>query len=40
MKLKKQLMLGGTLLAVTATACLKLMQWAEKKIKEREDKGQ
>lgn len=38
MKMKKQLMLGGTLLALTATACLKLVQWAGQKIKEREDK--
>ncbi len=38
MKLKKQLMIGGALLAATATACLKLAQWAGKKIEERQKK--
>ena len=39
MKLKKQLLLGGALLSLTTAACLKLVQWAGKKIKERESKG-
>lgn len=38
MKLKKQLMIGGGLLAATSTACLKLAQWAGKKIEERQKK--
>ena len=38
MKMKKQLVLGGALLALTTTACLKLAQWAGKKIREREEK--
>ena len=38
MKLKKQLALGGALLAAASATCLKLAQWAGKKIKEREEK--
>lgn len=38
MKLKKQLALGGALLAATSTACLKLAQWAGKKIEKRQKK--
>ena len=38
MKVKKQLVIGGALLAATSTACLKLAQWAGKKIKERDEK--
>lgn len=38
MKTKKQLVLGGALLALTTAACLKLAQWAGKKIREREEK--
>ena len=38
MKLKKQLAIGGALLAVTSTAWLKLAQWAGKKIEERQKK--
>ena len=36
--MKKQLVLGSALLTRTAAACLKLAQWAGKKIKEREEK--
>ena len=38
MKPKKQLALGGVLLAATATACYKLAKWAGEKIKERTEK--
>ena len=38
MKMKKQLVLGSALLTLTTVACLKLAQWAGKKIKEREEK--
>lgn len=38
MKIKKQLALGGALLTAASAACLKLAQWAGKKIKEREEK--
>ena len=38
MKPKKQLALGGTLLAATTAACYKLAKWAGKKIKERLEK--
>ena len=38
MKMKKQRVLGSALLTLTTAACLKLAQWAGKKIKEREEK--
>ena len=38
MKMKKQLALGGALLAATTAACLKLAKWAGKKIEERQRK--
>ena len=38
MKMKKQLAIGGVLLAVTAAACVKLAKWAGKKIEERTKK--
>ena len=38
MNMKKQLALGGALL--TAAACLKLAQWAGKKIESRQKKKQ
>lgn len=38
MKLKKQLMIAGALLTATSAACLKLAQWAGKKIEERQKK--
>ncbi|MDO4811425.1 MAG: hypothetical protein Q3985_05710 [Eubacteriales bacterium] len=38
MNIKKQLMIGGALLTVTSAACLKLAQWAGKKIEERQKK--
>ena len=38
MKLKKQLALGGALLAASTAACLKLAKWAGKKIQERQAK--
>ena len=38
MKMKKQLVLGSALLTLTTAACLKLAQWAGKKIKERAEK--
>ena len=38
MKIKKQLAIGGALLTATSAACLKMAQWAGKKIKERETK--
>ena len=40
MNLKKQLAAGGALLAVTAAACLKLAQWAGKKIESRQKEKQ
>lgn len=41
MNMKKQLALGGALLtAATAAACLKLAQWAGKKIESRQKKKQ
>lgn len=38
MKMKKQLAIGGALLAATAAACVKLAKWAGKKIEERTKK--
>ena len=38
MKLKKQLAIGGALLAATTAACVKLAKWAGKKIEQREKK--
>jgi hypothetical protein len=38
MKLKKQLAAGAALLAVTTAACVKLAQWAGKKIDQRTKK--
>ena len=38
MKMKKQLALGGALLAATTAACLKLAKWAGKKIEARQQK--
>ena len=40
MKMKKQLALGGALLTASSAACVKLAQWAGKKIKERQRKEQ
>ena len=40
MKIKKQLAIGGVLLTAASAACLKMAQWAGKKIKERETKKQ
>ena len=40
MNMKKQLALGGALLTATAAACLKLAQWAGKKIESRQKKKQ
>lgn len=39
MNMKKQLALGGALLTATAAACLKLAQWAGKKIESRQKKN-
>jgi hypothetical protein len=38
MKMKKQLAIGGALLAATTAACVKLAKWAGKKIEQREKK--
>ena len=38
MKMKKQLAIGGALLAATTVACVKLAKWAGKKIEQREKK--
>lgn len=38
MKMKKQLAIGGVLLAATTTACVKLAKWAGKKIEQRDKK--
>ncbi len=38
MKMKKQLAVGGALLAVTTAACVKLAKWAGKKIEQRTKK--
>ena len=38
MKMKKQLVLGSALLTLTTAACLKLAQWAGKKIESRQKK--
>lgn len=38
MKMKKQLAIGGALLAATTAACIKLAKWAGKKIEQREKK--
>ena len=38
MKMKKQLAIGGVLLAATTTACVKLAKWAGKQIEQREKK--
>ena len=38
MNIKKQLMIGGALLTATSAVCLKLAQWAGKKIEERQKK--
>lgn len=40
MNMKKQLALGGALLTAATAACLKLAQWAGKKIKSRQKKKQ
>lgn len=36
--MKKQLAIGGVLLAATTAACIKLAKWAGKKIEQREKK--
>lgn len=36
--MKKQLAIGGALLAATTAACIKLAKWAGKKIEQREKK--
>lgn len=38
MKMKKQLAIGGALLAATTAACVKLAKWAGKKIEQPEKK--
>lgn len=38
MKMKKQLAIGGVLLAATTAACVNLAKWAGKKIEERTKK--
>ena len=38
MKMKKQLAIGGVLLAATTTACVKLAKWAGRKIDQRQQK--
>ena len=38
MKEKKQLAASGALLAVTTAVCYKLAKWADKKIKQRQEK--
>ena len=40
MNMKKQLALGGALLTAATAACLKLAQWAGKKIESRPKKKQ
>lgn len=40
MNMKKQLALGGALLTAATAVCLKLAQWAGKKIKSRQKKKQ
>ena len=40
MNMKKQLALGGALLTAATAACLKLAQWAGKKIESRQKKKQ